>query len=457
MDRQPPPEPATASVTRRQALLLGAGTAGAAALGLAGCTSGAHQARRPERKGGGELVFLSTLLGPVDEAEKMRRRILAGYDGKVSFIGAESDPFVDRLSTEARTGRAAIALVGGTHGDLASLAAEELLLDLGDLAAELGGRHFNPEYLKLARFGGGQQLYIPWMYSTYVLAARKEAVGLLPAGANPQSLGYDQLLQWARRINQEQGGRKLGFPAAQEGLLHRFFEGYAYPSFTGALNTRFKSADAVTMWEWMKRAWAQSNRQSPVYAYMQDPLRSGEVWVAWDHVARLVKALEADPEGFVVLPAPTGPKGLGYIPALAGLAVPRSSPDPEGAKRLIRYLTQPSTAAVTLRELGFFLPTATLDLPAVLDAGIRAEAAAVKRQAASPRTRASLLPVGLKDRSGAYDDVFRSTFDAIVLQGQPVRATLQAKGRQLQAVLAGAQARCWQPDPPSNGTCRVGG
>jgi multiple sugar transport system substrate-binding protein len=445
------------SVTRRQALLLGAGTAGAAAVGLAGCTPGAHRAQRSEGTGDRELVFLSTQLRPVEEAEKLRHRILAGYDGKVSFIGSDIDPFIDRISSEVRTGKGSIGLIGCQHGDLASLAAGGMLLGLGQLAGELRGRNFNPEYLELAHFGGDEPRYIPWIQATYIMAARKEAVPLLPAGASLEALTYDQLLQWARRINRDQGGKKLGFPAAQEGLLRRFFQGYVYPSFTGALNTRFKSADAVTMWEWMRRAWTESNRQSPAYAFMQEPLQSGEVWVAWDHVARLIKALKANPADFVAFPAPTGPKGLGYLPALAGLAVPKTSPDPEGAKRLIRYLTLPSTAAVTLREVGFFAPTTLFDLPTDLNAGIRAEAEAVQAQSTNPRALASLVPVGLQDKSGAYDDVFRTTFEAIVLQDQPVRATLDAKGRQLQAVLDAVRARCWRPDPPSSGTCQVGG
>ena len=144
---------------------------------------------------------------------------------------------------------------------------------------------------------------------------------MLQDGVDIAALSYDELLSWAARVNREQGGRKLGFPAAQDGLLRRFLQGYAYPSFTGRLHARFKSADAVTMWKWMRRAWAESNPRSPTYAFMHKPLQSGEVWIAWDHVARLIEALKAGPEEFVAFPAPTGPRGLGYITVPSGLAV----------------------------------------------------------------------------------------------------------------------------------------
>jgi multiple sugar transport system substrate-binding protein len=458
VERQPPEGLASTSISRRRALQLGAGFAAAAAFGVTGCTRATprpSQSSQPTDDRG--LVFLSTQLRPVEEAEKMRERILAGYDGAITFIGSDSGPFIDRVRAEGIAGKGTVAVVAAQHGDLASLAAEGLLLDLGDLAEDLTDRRFDPELLQLARLGHGRASYIPWAQSTYLMAARREAVDLLPDRVDIGALSYDDLLGWAARVNQEQGGRKLGFPAAQDGLLRRFLQGYAYPSFTGRLHTRFTSADAVAMWRWMRRAWAESNPRSPTYAFMHKPLASGEVWIAWDHVARLIEALKAGPEEFVAFPAPTGPRGLGYTTAPSGLAIPKSCPDPDAAKRLIRYLTEPSTAAVTLQEVGFFPPTSTFDAPASLGAGIRAEAIAAQQQATNPRALVSLLPVGLGNRGRDYDDVFYTTLNAIVAEREPIPAVLEAKSRQLQAILDSVQARCWRPDPPSKGTCQIGG
>jgi len=457
VEHQPRTKLPSVSISRRRALLWATGMAGAAAFGAVRCTQEAPEPPPPPEPAPDALVFLSTQLRPVEEAEKMRKRILAGYDGAVDFTGTDTSPFIDRIRAEAAAGKGTVGLVAGQHGDLASLAAEGLLLDLSDLADDLADRDFNPDFLQSARFRGGVPLYIPWAQTTYVMAARKEAVDMLEGGVDISALSYHELLDWAARVNREQGGRKLGFPAAQDGLLRRFLQGYAYPSFTGALHTRFKSAEAVTMWMWMRRAWAESNRRSPSYAFMYKPLQSGEVWIAWDHIARLVEAFKAGPTEFVAFPAPTGPKGLGYVIAQSGLAIPKTCPDPEGAKRLIRYLTEPSTAEVTLREVGFFPPTNVFSVPAKISAGIRAEATAVRQQTTSPKALVSLLPQGLKNKASVYDDVFYTTFNAIAVENQQIPAVLDAKGRQLQEILDSVQARCWPADPPSSGTCRVGG
>jgi multiple sugar transport system substrate-binding protein len=210
------------------------------------------------------------------------------------------------------------------------------------------------------------------------------------------------------------------------------------------------------MWQWLRGAWALANPQSTGYAFMQEPLQSGEVWVAWDHQARLIEALKGSPDDFVAFPAPSGPKGLGFIPVVTGLAIPKTAPDGEGAKDLIRYLTDPKQTATVARELGFFPPTAQQQLPAELDPGIRAEADAIARQSTSQNKVTSLLPVGLGEKSTAYDDVFRSTFTGIVLRDRDIKQVLAGKAKELQGVLDSVKAPCWQPDPESTGTCQVG-
>jgi multiple sugar transport system substrate-binding protein len=450
MDGRQRRPPATSSITRRQALTFGAGVA---VLGLTGCAPSAKRAQEPAA---GSVTFVSDQFQPVDEAEKMRKQILAGYDGKVSFVSSPVGPFSDRIRAQAQAGKGDIALIGGTHGDFAGFAADDLLLDLSDLAGELKDRNFNPDYLELAKLGGGQTVYIPWMQATYIMVARKEAVDLLPAGTDVQALTYDQVVSWATAVNAKQGGKKLGFPAHQDGLLKRFFQGHSYPSFTGGVNTTFSNADAVKMWEWMRTAWAQSNRQSLTYQFMQEPLQSGEVWIAWDHVARLIQALQAKPDGFVSFPSPIGAKGLGFAPVLLGLGIPKSASDPDAGKNLIRYLTQADTQATTLREVGFFPPTAQQNLPGDLNPGVKAEAETVRAQTSSAKALPSLLPIGLKDKTEAYDDAFRTTFDAVVLKNQPTQTALKAKAAEIQRLLDSVKAPCWKPDPPSSGTCKVG-
>jgi multiple sugar transport system substrate-binding protein len=210
------------------------------------------------------------------------------------------------------------------------------------------------------------------------------------------------------------------------------------------------------MWQYFKQLWAVTNPQSPSYAMMDEPLLSGEVWVAWDHAVRLSNALQQQPDNFVVFPAPSGPKGLGYEPVLGGLAIPTTSKRVTQAKSLISYLAQQQTQATMLNAESWFPPVGASALPSTLAPGVSAEAKAIDATTSAPGALASQLPVGLGAQSATYDKVFVDAFTAIALNGAPITATLAAEATTLQSVLQQAGAACWKPDPASTGVCQVG-
>ena len=439
-------------VSRRGVITTGVAVAALGGLSLQGRSMPAHA------QDDGELVFLSSQLAQVTEAEAMRDKILADYEGEVEFITEDLGPFNDRIAAEAQAGTGTVGLIGGQHGDFSAFAADGLLMDLSDLATELQDRGFPEQYLELARFGTDAIHYIPWMQATYIMAANRSALEYLPEGVDEAalqtSLTYDQLTAWIMAINEAEGP-KFGLPAGEMGLYHRFLQGYAYPSFTGGVNTTYDSEAAVTMWQWLKDAWQYANPQSVNYDNLSDPLLTGEISVGWDHTARLINALRENPADLIAFPAPRGPVGLGFMPVVAGLAIPNTSPNPEAARSLIEYLTRPEIQAITLQEVAFF-PVVAGDLPTDLGEGVQKEVDAVQATTSDPAALESLLPVGLGEQGGAYNDVFKATFRAIVLDGNEIAATLAEQAANLQAVLDAAGAPCWSPDPPSEGVCQVG-
>jgi multiple sugar transport system substrate-binding protein len=209
------------------------------------------------------------------------------------------------------------------------------------------------------------------------------------------------------------------------------------------------------MWTWMKETWQYTNPQSTTYGFMQEPLQSGEVWVAWDHVARLINALEADPENFTAFPVPEGPEGRAFMPVLAGLSIPTWAPNADGGKELIRYLLQPEQQSATLASLAFF-PVLTGELPGDLPPAVKAEQEAVAAQLGSDNALPALLPIGLGDQGGAYNQVFKDAFQQIVIENGDPAAVLPTQATALQGVLDTAGAVCWYPDPEGEGTCQVG-
>lgn len=399
-----------------------------------------------------DTVMLSTQLRPVEEAQKVRNVILKGFDGEVEFVPEDPGPFVNRVRAEGGSGQVSIGLIGAQHGDMAPIQA--FLDPVDDLMAKLEGRGFNQTFVKLGKLGTDQQHYVPWMQATYIMAANKEALQHLPQGADVNSLTYAQLKEWGANIEQATGERKLGFPAGPKGLMHRFFEGYLYPSYTGGLVRSFKSPEAVTMWTEFKELWSHVNPRSTSYAFMQEPLLAGEVWVAFDHTARLLEALRQRPDDFVAFPAPAGPAGRGFMPVVAGLSIPKGTPDRSASERLIDHLTSPETQVVTLREVGFY-PVVEVELPEDLPEGTRLAGAAIKAQSEAADAVPSLLPVGLGERSGTFDKVFLDTFQRVVLRGQDVEQALATEAEKLAAILQEAGAPCWAPDEPSDGPCPV--
>lgn len=433
-----------ATLTRRTAGQLGLGALLAAALPHAGV-----------RAQGQEMVFLSTQLRPIEAAQAMRQKILSGFGQPVNFVTEQPPQLGVRVRAEQQGGRHTTSLIGGLHGELLPLLSTNALAPLDDVLAGLSQRGFNAAMLESGRLGGRQQRYIPWMQATYLMVAHKQALPFLPAGADINALSYEQLGQWAAAIQEKTGQRRLGFPAGPTGLMPRFFEGYLYPSFTGGVVTTFRSEAAETMWSQFRDLWKTVHPNSTNYGFMQEPLLSGEVWIAFDHVARLIDALNRKPDEFVAFPAPSGPKGRGFMPVVAGLSIPADAPDPVGAAKLIDYLTRPEVQIAMLRATAFF-PVVKADLPADLEPGLKLAADAIARMSSAPDALVSLLPIGLDQKGGEFDKVFMDTFQRVVLRGEKPRAALERQAEAMRRIMIETGAPCWRPDPPSEGACQVG-
>jgi len=304
--------------------------------------------------------------------------------------------------------------------------------------------------MELGKLGTDTQYYIPVMQATYIFAANKTALEYLPAGADIDALTWEDIRDWGKNITDATGEQRLGFPAGDGGLMHRFLEGYIYPSYTGGMVTGFRSDDAVTMFEFVNDMWQYVNPQAVTYSFMQEQLLSDEVWVAFDHTARLIEAFKQRPDDFVALPAPTGPKGLGFMPVIVGIAIPKNAPNPEGAEAMIKYMLQDETQIHILREIGFF-PATDVEFPGFIPFGVRAEGEAVAKQAASPNALPALLPVGLGARGGEINKIYRDAFRRIVLEGGDISTVLAEEGDNLQTLLEETGAPCWPPDPSSGG------
>lgn len=396
-----------------------------------------------------DVLFWSTQAKPVEEAQAMREQVLADFDDPVDYQPNDPGPWLTRLNAELQAGSGSIGVLGALHGDFSAMSPDDLV-DLDDLGVASASATFNT----LAQLGTENSQYIPWMQASYIMAANKEALDHLPEGANIDALTYDQLIAWAANVHEATGEPKFGFPAGPKGLKHRFFQGYLYPSYTDGVVRTFASDAAVTAWEKFAELWAHTNPASTNFSFLQEQLLSGDAWIVFDHTSRLAQAFNERPDDFIAFPAPAGPTGRGFMPVIAGVGIPRTAPDMDQAKELVKYMLAPETQLATLRATNFF-PVVQVPLPDDLPPAVQASGAAVAKMAASADANPGLLPAGLGDKGGDFNRVFVDTFERIILARQDIRQVLDDQKEKLAAIMAETGAPCWAPDAPSEGACPV--
>lgn len=401
------------------------------------------------------VTIYSTQFTPVDEVSTFKSTILGHSPVSTDFVpAADNSTFFTQVESQVKANKVQFNVLAGLQSDFEPLAADGMLQDVTPLLNKLKKRGFPASFLKLAAMGTKKKhFFIPWITATYVLAVNRRALPYLPKGAKVNSLTYDQLVAWGQNMKKKTGRPMIGFPVA--GLIHRFMQGYLYPSYTGGVVRTFKSKAAVKGWTMMKKLWAVTNPQSTSYAFMQDPLLSGEVWVAWDHVARLINAANNASSDMVLVPAPRGPRGLGYMVVLGGLAIPKGAPNKAQAEKVIDYLTQNTQEINILKNLAFF-PATRAKIPATLPTGTWTESLAVKAQQNAKKSIPALVPVGLGAQNSAFNKVYLDTWNRILIQNQPIQSVLNDEGSQMQQLIQQAGAKCWSPDKPSKGPCPVG-
>ncbi len=374
----------------------------------------------------------------------------AGSSGLDITFGEEG-PFLDQILA----GSSQIDVFGALHGSFPPLARENALTNLADLLDDLGAdRSFAPSMVSAGLLGTEDNLaFVPWAQATYIMAAHRQALDYLPDGVDIDNMTWDDLADWCHALHDGEGRPLCGLPRA--GLFHRFLEGYMWPSYTGGMVSQFRSSGAEEMMEFLRDDLAPAlNPEGLNWDFMDEPLLSGEAWVAFDHVARLIGAFDEQPETFVAFPTPSGPAGRGFMPVIVGLGIPADAPNPDAAAAAIEYLTRPEVQGQVLAELAFFPVVEGVDT-ASLPAGVAIEAEAVEKLLNSSDGIPALLPVGLGERGGEINQIFRNAFDRIVDGGEDIATVLNEEGDALQALLNETGAPCWDPDPASDGPCVV--
>jgi multiple sugar transport system substrate-binding protein len=114
------------------------------AAGMVAAIAGAAQTRR--------LIFLSTQLRPIEEAQKMRNVILKDFPRDVDYVPEHPQLFPVLIKEAVQEGTHTIDVVGALHGELQPLARGGALAPLDGLARKLTDRGIPDALLTLGRF-----------------------------------------------------------------------------------------------------------------------------------------------------------------------------------------------------------------------------------------------------------------------------------------------------------------
>ena len=104
------------------------------------------------------LIFLSTQLRPIEEAQKMRNLVLKDFPREVDYITEQPQQFPVRIEVEEQGHTHTIDVVGALHGELQPLVPLDALVPLDDLAGKMTGRGIPDPLLTLGKFGTAHQL-----------------------------------------------------------------------------------------------------------------------------------------------------------------------------------------------------------------------------------------------------------------------------------------------------------
>ena len=265
-----------------------------------------YHSRRPGRRAAEGLVFLSTQLRPVEEAQKVRDVILLkGAPAPVDFVPEMPPQLTVRIKAEQQGSAHTISLIGALHGELQPLRDD----GRADAAGRPGRQARRPRLprqacCKLAHLRHRAPDVHP-LDAGDLHHGRQQAgaaVSCRPAPTSTRS-PTTSWRQWAQAIQAKTGRRMLGFPAGPQGPDGTILRGLP----VSVLHRRRRHP--VQAPRRPKRCgpqfaalWKTVTPNSTNYNFMQEPLLSGEVWIAWDHIARMQDALRAEAGRFRRLP-----------------------------------------------------------------------------------------------------------------------------------------------------------
>jgi multiple sugar transport system substrate-binding protein len=357
-------------LSRRDFLKVGgAGLAGAAFLGAAGCGGG-------EQAGGATEIYFTSAPDESGTTEKLIDMFNDKNKGKYKVIfhqgNADTGQRFDKLRTQMQAGGEDLDVILGDVIWTAQLAESDWISDLSDRFTESQRKEYLPGSVEAITYEG-KTFGMPWFTDTGLLYYRKDL--LQESGFDGPPKTWDELKQMTLKVR-EDAGLKYGFVfqgAAYEGGVCDGMEfiwthGGEVLDPDDPTRVLVDSPEAIAGLATERSMITEGISPEAVTVYKEDEsagafLNGDAVFLRnWPYVYALVGTseypkLEPEQVGVSELPSADGEPGNGTV-GDQPLYISSTATDPDAAWKFIQFLSAPEQQKIRAVE-GAYLPTRT--------------------------------------------------------------------------------------------------
>lgn len=295
-----------------------------------------------------ELNILYSGTPEVHEKEYLMDDYFKGFEEEygvkvnVDFV-AQADA-ITKIQTEQETGNVVSDVIYADTANMAPYVNGGWMQDITSIVDGTGSTY-------TAMFDGttnkdGVRYFVPNSFDVYILIANVKALDYLPEGLTQEDveagITWEQYGEWAAAIAEGEGTGKTMMPANMTGsqLLYpmggmSLAYGGGFPEFT---SDGFKSALGIIA-DIAKADGFYAEQDQ--YTAVTEPVDSGDVWLAFSHMAPAGTSYNAAPNNFVIGAAPHGSTGVGSTSGAWCYGIQKDAPHADLAKAFIEYIARP--------------------------------------------------------------------------------------------------------------------
>lgn len=295
-----------------------------------------------------ELKILYSGTPEVHEKEYLMDEYFSNFEEEygvtvsVDFV-AQADA-ITKIRTEQESGNIVSDIIYADTANMAPYVNGGWMQDITEIVNRTGSTYttmFDDTTNK-----DGKRYFIPNSFDVYVLIANVKAFDYLPDGLTKEDviagITWEQYADWAVAIAEGEGVGKTMMPANMTGsqLLYpmggmSLAYGGSFPEFT---SDGFKDAmDIISKIAANNGFYAEQDQ----YTAVTDPMNSGDVWLAFSHMAPAGTSYNAAPNNFVIGAAPSGSKGVGSTSGAWCYGIQNGAPHADLAQAFIEYCARP--------------------------------------------------------------------------------------------------------------------